>query len=356
MKKYRFLVISVALLTAACSNFSTRYTPRETKEPLHLPDNLVTKSDIKQVDCSFDTKPHWPTVTCGELQVPEDYLSTSGNTVTLPFVILGEITEGGPYPLLVAGGGGPGGALGISPDDPYFITEEYWYPYYLPTLSVERPLILIDNRGVGSSQPNLNCGNFEPVLSDLIEQQPTFDESLDIYRSAVTDCRDNLLSNGVDVKQYNVINAARDINELRKLLNIEQLNLWGQSYGTRVALMYEQLFPSKTRSMVLDGVFPLTTKSYEQMPAILFETFEKVFAQCRLNDACKDRFGANLEQEFINYLSELEKEPLPITVEHPFTLKTIEIKQRQKSLSLRSSTYSTLASLSKNCHRGCMQS
>ena len=43
---------------------------------------------------------------------------------------------------------------------------------------------------------------------------------------------------------------------MREALGFEQLNLWGGSYGTRVALHYLRKYPERTRSVIIDGVVP----------------------------------------------------------------------------------------------------
>src|SRR5690606_366088 len=50
--------------------------------------------------------------------------------------------------------------------------------------------------------------------------------------------------------------AVRDLDAIRNWLGYRALNLWGVSYGTRVALMYLKYFPETTRTVVLDGVAP----------------------------------------------------------------------------------------------------
>lgn len=53
---------------------------------------------------------------------------------------------------------------------------------------------------------------------------------------------------------YSSENTARDINEIRKHLGIDQISLYGVSYGTIPAHLYGHLFPSHARAAVLEGV------------------------------------------------------------------------------------------------------
>ena len=48
--------------------------------------------------------------------------------------------------------------------------------------------------------------------------------------------------------------VARDMDEVRKALGDEQINYLGYSYGTSLGQEYARLFPTKVRTMILDGV------------------------------------------------------------------------------------------------------
>ena len=50
------------------------------------------------------------------------------------------------------------------------------------------------------------------------------------------------------------LNVARDMDRIRKALGEKKLNYLGYSYGTSIGQMYAQLFPTRIRAMVLDGV------------------------------------------------------------------------------------------------------
>jgi pimeloyl-ACP methyl ester carboxylesterase len=69
-------------------------------------------------------------------------------------------------------------------------------------------------------------------------------------------CRDLLVSQGFDLTAYNSIANASDLNDLRQALGHAQWNLYGTSYGTRVALVTMRAYPDGIRSAVLDSVLP----------------------------------------------------------------------------------------------------
>jgi pimeloyl-ACP methyl ester carboxylesterase len=63
-----------------------------------------------------------------------------------------------------------------------------------------------------------------------------------------------------DPKQYVTPLAIADLEEIRAALGYDKLNLWGGSYGTRVALEYLRRHGSHVRTVTLDGAAPATMK------------------------------------------------------------------------------------------------
>jgi pimeloyl-ACP methyl ester carboxylesterase len=59
-----------------------------------------------------------------------------------------------------------------------------------------------------------------------------------------------------DLSTYTTENVARDLDDVRAAFGWSQINLFGISYGTRLALYYDRLFPGRARALVLDGVVP----------------------------------------------------------------------------------------------------
>jgi pimeloyl-ACP methyl ester carboxylesterase len=49
-------------------------------------------------------------------------------------------------------------------------------------------------------------------------------------------------------------NVARDLDELRKLVGDERLSYAGVSYGSYLGVTYANLFPSRVRALLVDGV------------------------------------------------------------------------------------------------------
>jgi pimeloyl-ACP methyl ester carboxylesterase len=116
-----------------------------------------------------------------------------------------------------------------------------------------RDIVLIDPRGAGKSAP-LKCAAFAPrdPIDDLIEA----DQAATAAQRCLAELRDLRPPANVDVSRYITPEIVADVDAVRAALGYERINLWGGSYGTRVAQEFARRHPSRVRSMVLDGVAP----------------------------------------------------------------------------------------------------
>ncbi|HLP43408.1 MAG TPA: alpha/beta fold hydrolase, partial [Fibrobacteria bacterium] len=92
----------------------------------------------------------------------------------------------------------------------------------------DRDIVLVDQRGTGGSAP-LAC---ELDEDDLTNGDPALVPAL------ARRCLDSLQGAGRDVRPYTTSVAVQDLDRVRAALGYERINLYGVSYGTRVAQHY----------------------------------------------------------------------------------------------------------------------
>jgi pimeloyl-ACP methyl ester carboxylesterase len=172
-----------------------------------------------------------------------------------------------------------------------------------------RDIVLIDQRGTGLSG-KLDCPSDEPNEETISEEK------------ALADARDCIKSLNKPYADYTTEAAARDIDLVRKKLGYAQINLWGGSYGSRLAQTYARLFPEHVRAMVLDGVAApdqIVPAGGRDAQAAL----DKLFQQCAENQPCARAFPA-LRSEFASIVAALNKAPLMLELPDP---RTAEMRQ-----------------------------
>lgn len=181
---------------------------------------------------------------CGTLQVPENRTRPDGRKITLAIAVLPANTLNPRADPLFILAGGPGQAA------------SYLGPFAVSLTGVrkDREIVLVDQRGTGRSSP-LDCPAFN------LDEAPgaALELELDPVPRAAT-CVQELAAKGIDAAQYTTAAWIADLDAVRAALGYARVNLWGGSYGTRVALEYLRRHPDRVRSVVLDGVAPPSMK------------------------------------------------------------------------------------------------
>jgi pimeloyl-ACP methyl ester carboxylesterase len=117
---------------------------------------------------------------------------------------------------------------------------------------------------------------------------------------------------------YTTSIAVRDLETVRTALGYAEVNLYGISYGTRVAQHYARRYPEHTRAVVLDGVVPPTLVLGPSIAIESQRALAGVFARCAAEAACNGRFPA-LADQFARLDARLRDGPVSVTLADPVT-------------------------------------
>ncbi len=103
-------------------------------------------------------------------------------------------------------------------------------------------IVMLDQRGTGRSSA-LRCA-YPDDWNETATELPKI-------RQATADCLAKL---GPGVRNYTSSVAVRDLDEVRRALGYGQIDLYGASYGTRMAELYMRRYPKSVHAVILDGV------------------------------------------------------------------------------------------------------
>jgi len=107
------------------------------------------------------------------------------------------------------------------------------------------------------------------------------------------------------------VEDAADVNDLRIALGYKQIDLYGISYGTRLAETVMRLYPEGIRSVVLDSVVPLPESLYTAIPAAMAHAFRVLFEGCARDATCDANYP-NLRSAFDQAVKRLDAKPVHI--------------------------------------------
>ncbi len=179
---------------------------------------------------------------------------------------------------------------------------------YRPLLE-RQDVILMDQRGVGYSEPSLACA-FDAVGGIRVPAQLL---NIDDPVPAFADCADTLRAASINLEAFDSVQSAADVNLLRRALGIEQVDLLGTSYGSRLALTVMRDFPGTIRSAILESPEPLQVNLVAGLIVGFDRALSRLFAQCEQDDPCRSRYP-DLNQSFATAVDDLNVDPLTLAV------------------------------------------
>ncbi len=186
---------------------------------------------------------------CSTMQAPLDYANPHGEHITLALVKLPATDRAHRIGSLFVNPGGPGGS-GVD-----FVVGA-GQTMLTPEVRARFDIVGFDPRGIARSTP-LRCffsvKGWTPVFIDFAF--PTSRQQFDAWVQADLyldqKCVDHA---GPIVSHMSTANVARDLDRMRAAVGDAGLSYDGYSYGSVLGATYANLFPSRVRALIVDGV------------------------------------------------------------------------------------------------------
>ncbi|MBA3826460.1 MAG: alpha/beta hydrolase, partial [Ktedonobacterales bacterium] len=244
-------------------------------------------------------------VRCGYLTVPENRAHPV-RSIRIAVAIFTSVDAHRASDPLIFLQGGPGGA--IVADVGAAITAKN-----RAAIVGDHDLILVDQRGTGLSQPPLSCPEVNTQQLALLNQDLTPQKSAALYETAMAKCHTRLVHQGIDLSGYTTYNNAADVHDLILALGYPAVDIYGVSYGTRVALEIERSFPQHVRSVILDSSVPTQLRLQPSVASARTRVYATLFAGCQANANCNKKYP-NLQGTFTALVARLNTHPLQVAV------------------------------------------
>jgi pimeloyl-ACP methyl ester carboxylesterase len=301
-------MVTTVLPQASSSDNSVGFTATEavvvtpTAQPFSALSMVEYIPVFESAACTFQA-PENVRVDCGYVVVPENRYVDANKTIRLAVAIY-RGSDPNAVPILYLQGG-PGQAT-------VELMSEYFDFTVAPLLN-ERDFILLDQRGMGLSEPNLDCPLLDIVFEDDAEGSIPEAQREEKFLNAFRACRDRLTTDGVDLSSYNTMESAADVKDVIVALGYQQATLFGVSYGTRLAQVVMRENPEVVYSSVLDSVLPVESKVYNESAAVAQASLDTLFAGCAADPEC-NRTYPNLEADLREVVTQLEAKPMRTTL------------------------------------------
>jgi pimeloyl-ACP methyl ester carboxylesterase len=209
---------------------------------------------------------------CGVLTVAENPQAPAGRQIRLRIARVAAISSAHAGDPLFILAGGPG-ASAVS----FYVSVAEAFA----RIHRDRDIVLVDQRGTGASNL-LDCPQDEETLERATEEE---------IATSTRRCLAQLAGRA-DLRYYTTSLAVADLEQVRAALGYERINLYGASYGTRVAQQYLRRFPGRVRSVILDGVVPVEEALGPRMALDAERALDEILARCARTPPCHEAFGA----------------------------------------------------------------
>lgn len=258
---------------------------------------------LEKTQCPFDILAGVD-VSCGYVLVPEDRTGDPSHTIKLAFAVYHSTSKNpAPDPVVFLQGGPGGEAVKLSADAYHILVAPF-----LP----KRDFIAFDQRGTGLSEPALKCDELTKTFSqDIHGLIPGTTRNL-VYSNSFLSCQGLMSTEGVNLNAYTTVASAADVKDLLAVLGYQKADLYGASYGTRLAQVVTRDHPEIVRSVILDSVVPVETNLFSKYPEAIEYALKTMFDGCAADPKCNAAYP-QLETTFWELIAKLDTYPVSIT-------------------------------------------
>lgn len=244
-------------------------------------------------------------IQCGSFDVPLDYSAPDEGVFTLPIVKHVATATNSRIGSLLINPGGPGGAA--------LDFARYADSIFSETLLERFDIVAWDPRGVGGSVPSIDCVD---SMDDYFALDPSPDDEnetedlLSGARAFVDGCRER---SGAILDHVSTIDAASDIDVLRRALGEKTISFFGFSYGTQLGATWASLFPETVRAATLDAAVDPTLGYIDglvQQAAGFERSLDAFFDWCDANQCDYIDEGSDARTSFDTIVDSLNSSPL----------------------------------------------
>jgi pimeloyl-ACP methyl ester carboxylesterase len=184
-------------------------------------------------------------------------------------------------------------------------------PFWSELLAIG-DVLLLDLRGSGGGRPRLDWRTDEEWKPWLLytDRETAYEHLL----GAAAVVREKRAAGGLDLGDFDPIEAADDVETVRQAIGYETVHVIGHGAGALIALLAAQRHPETVRRFVgLATVGPDDMiRTPAECDAALRRVAELVKTDPRIGEAMPD-----LVQRLRGVLANLEEEPLPVQIQHP---------------------------------------
>lgn len=257
------------------------------------------QATLELTDCRISAGPGSPGIAarCADFVRPLDPDNPAGGEIELRVAVVPALSLDPAKDPFVPVAGGPGQS-----------TIEFYagWASAFERVRRNRDIVLVDQRGTGDSA-TMVCDIDDEVVEGKYSEQETL--------RLTEQCIERLPH---DPTFFTTSVAVRDLEALRIALGYDAFNMYGISYGTRVAQHFARRYPGSTRTVIIDGVVPPQVPLGPDIATESQLAIDSVFARCAEDTNCNERFP-DVAGDFEVLRGALAESSVAVEYLHPVT-------------------------------------
>lgn len=184
-------------------------------------------------------------------------------------------------------------------------------------LDKDHAVVMMDPRGSDPST-GLDCPADGPRFAH--EALPIYSEGQAFWRA----CR-NRLAKRADLTRYTTPLEVGDLEALRRVLGYKMIDIYGASYGTRVATAYIHAHGEHVRAALLTGLLVMSNRTPLFHAKAAQRAFDKLVAECAREAQCGSAFPT-VRQDLAALLKQLRHKSADVRFTDAETHKGVTLK------------------------------
>jgi pimeloyl-ACP methyl ester carboxylesterase len=247
-------------------------------------------------------------VRCATINVAENPARPDGRRIDLEVMILAARNPSPDQDPLFIIPGGPGQSATRTAGPRAYFAETF------DAVRETRDIVLIAPRGTAGSG-ELRLDPPDALLFDALDTV--------IPPSWVRPARARLAAQA-DLTQYTTSRIADDLEVTRQALGYARINIYGTSYGTRVAQLYAARHPERVRAMILKAAVPPGVAVPLTYTPGAERALRLVFDRCAADRRCAAAYP-DIARRFERLMARFARDPAWIPIPHPSTRAPVEL-------------------------------
>ena len=176
---------------------------------------------------------------CGTLVVPENRRNPKTRLIALPVTRIKATGTASPLEPVFWFHGGPGGPNRMQ--------------YASDNILERHDFVMVGYRGA-NGQVRLNCPEIGEAIRAVKDGGYLNDRALASYGRGAAACARRFRAEGIDLDGYSMNQTIDDMEAARTALGYDRIDLLGESYGTRLEIIYEWRYPDSLHRVVMMAV------------------------------------------------------------------------------------------------------